>query len=148
MRLRLAKAILGSKAKDFIKSLNSVSDGWGSSANVNDYLTKSDQLTANVGWCFAANDAIAEPTAAVKLKLYKKLKNGKREEIIEHELLTLLDSPNLGHTGEMRHSCRSAWGLPAAIRDRGGELPRRPGSPGPRREVRFARRQRHSHPQP
>src|SRR5690242_16623764 len=103
LRLRLAKAILGTKAKDFIPSLASLNDGWGPGAaptSLNDYVTKSDQLTANIGWCFAANNAIADPTAAVPLKLYKKLKNGKREEIIDHEILELLRSPNLAHTGE------------------------------------------------
>lgn len=72
----------------------------GASANVNDYVSKSDQLAANAGWCFTANNAIAEPTAAVPLKLYKKLKDGKREEILDHEILELLHSPNAAHTGE------------------------------------------------
>jgi HK97 family phage portal protein len=105
IRLRLAKAILGSHAKDFIPPLSSF-DGYSSglSGRLNDYVTKSDQLKANLGWCFAANNAIADPTAAVELKLYRKLKNGKREEIIEHELLDLLDAPNAAHTGEqLRH---------------------------------------------
>lgn len=105
IRLRLAKAILGSHAKDFIPPLSSF-DGYSSglSGRLNDYVTKSDQLKANLGWCFAANNAIADPTAAVEIKLYRKLKNGKREEVIEHELLDLLDAPNAAHTGEqLRH---------------------------------------------
>jgi HK97 family phage portal protein len=102
-RLRLAKVILGSKAKEYIPSLNSLYDGWGygsTGAPLNDYVGKSEQLQANLGWCFAANNAIVEPTAAVELKLYRKTKSGKREEIIEHELLDLLDNPNNAHTGE------------------------------------------------
>ena len=60
---------------------------------LNDYTGKNEQLEANLGWCFAANNAIVEPTAAVELKLYRKTKGGKREEILEHELLDLLDNP-------------------------------------------------------
>jgi hypothetical protein len=95
-RLRLAKAILGSKAKEYIPSLGSIYDGWGygsTSTPLNDYTGKNEQLEANLGWCFAANNAIAQPTAAVELKLYRKSKSGKREEVLEHELLELLDNP-------------------------------------------------------
>ena len=80
-RLRLAKVILGSKAKEYIPSLNSLYDGWGygsTGAPLNDYIGKNEQLQANLGWCFAANNAIVEPTAAVELKLYRKTKDGKR----------------------------------------------------------------------
>src|SRR5215217_6248725 len=100
LRLRLAKAILGSKAKEYIPSLSSLYDGWGygaTGAPLNDYVSMGAQLDANLGWCFAANNAIAEPTAAVELKLYRKSK-GKREEIPEHELLELLANPNNAHT--------------------------------------------------
>jgi hypothetical protein len=105
IRLRLARAILGRHAKEFIPPL-SFYDRFGSgfSGRLNDYRSKAEQLEANLGWCFAANNAIADPTAAVELKLYRKKNNGKREEIIEHELLDLLDAPNLAHTGEqLRH---------------------------------------------
>src|SRR3954469_14460278 len=101
LRLRLAKAIAGSRVKEFIPPLlNDDLAGWGSPGRLNNYVTKRDQLTANLGWCFAANNAIVEPTASVKLKLYRKTKGGQREEIMEHELLELLDNPNLAHTGE------------------------------------------------
>src|SRR6476660_5586587 len=105
LRLRLAKAILGSHAKEFIPALSPFEGaGFGAGGRTNDYATKQEQLKANLGWCFAANNAIADPTAAVELRLYRKLKDGKREEIIEHELLDLLDAPNLAHTGEqLRH---------------------------------------------
>src|SRR4051794_15068319 len=100
-RLRLAKAIAGTRAKEFIPPLlNDDLAGWGSPGGLNNYVTKQSQLAANLGWCFAANNAIVEPTASVKLKLYRKTKAGKREEIVEHELLELLDNPNLAHTGE------------------------------------------------
>ena len=105
LRLRLARAILGRHAKEFIPPL-SYWDRFGSGygGRLNDYRTKAEQLEANLGWCFAANNAIADPTAAVELKLYRKTKSGKREEIVEHELLDLLDAPNLAHTGEqLRH---------------------------------------------
>ena len=101
LRLRLGRAILGSKAKDFIPPL-SYFDGWNPSVSgrINEYVSKRDQLTANPGWCFAANNAIVEPRAAVPLKLYRKGTNGKRTELIGHELLDLLDNPNLAHIGE------------------------------------------------
>lgn len=106
LRLRLAKAILGTHAKEFIPALNPV-DGvsyGGLNGRLNNYSSKQDQLKANLGWCFAANNAIADPTAAVELKLYRRQKDGDREEIKEHELLDLLDAPNFVHTGEqLRH---------------------------------------------
>ncbi|SDO89763.1 phage portal protein, HK97 family [Nakamurella panacisegetis] len=78
--------------------------GLGGSGRLNSYSTKQDQLAANLGWCFAANSAIVDPTAAVELKLYKIKKDGDREEVKEHEILDLLDNPNNVHTGEqMRH---------------------------------------------
>lgn len=102
LRLRLAKAILGSHAKEYIPSLSSIFDGWGTDATgrLKHYRTKSEQLDANVGWCFTANNAIAEPTAAVEIKLYRRKKDGDREEIKEHEILELIAEPNLVHTGE------------------------------------------------
>ncbi len=101
IRLRLAKAILGNRAKEFIPSL-SYFDGFGGGVgpNLNDYVTKREQLKANLGWCYAANSAIVEPTASVRLKLYRRQRGGKREEIVEHELLELLQNPNRAHTGE------------------------------------------------
>ena len=73
IRLRLARAILGRHAKDFIPPL-SYFDRFGSgfAGQLNDYRSKSEQLDANIGWCFAANNAIVEPSAAVKLKLYRR----------------------------------------------------------------------------
>jgi len=111
-RLRLAKAILGSKAKEYIPSLSSIYDGWGygsTAAPLNDYVSMGAQLEANLGWCFAANNAIVEPAAAVELKLYRKTNGGKREEIVEHELLDLLDNPNNAHTGEQLRSLHFSY---------------------------------------
>jgi HK97 family phage portal protein len=104
-RLRIAKAILGTHAKDFIPPLlNDGFDSLGGAGRLNEYSTKQAQLAANLGWCFAANNAIADPTAAVELKLFRIAKNGDREEVKEHELLDLIDAPNLAHTGEqLRH---------------------------------------------
>jgi HK97 family phage portal protein len=101
-RQRLAKAILGSKHKEFIPALDPIGDGvsFGGTGRLNDYATKLDQMQANIGWCFVANTAIADPCAAVEIKLYKKNKDGTRDEIKEHEILDLLDSPNAAHTGE------------------------------------------------
>lgn len=94
IRLRLAKAILGKHAKDFIPPL-SFFDRPGYTGTLNDYRTKAEQLEANLGWCFAANNAIAEPTAAVKLKLTRMTKGGEREEIVDHEILSCLSGRTL-----------------------------------------------------
>lgn len=126
IRLRLAKAILGGKAKEFIPSL-SYWDGYGGgvAGRFNDYLTARDQLSANVGWCFAANNAIVETAAAVELKLYRKRRDGKREEILQHELLDLLDKPNNAHTGEQMRGLHFTYmnfigEAYVYMRDRGG----------------------------
>lgn len=101
LRLRLAKTILGSRAKEFIPALNP--DGgvfYGAAGRLKDYASKQEQIEANIGWSFAANNAIVEPSASVQFKLYKKQKDGDREEIKTHEILDLLDAPNFVHTGE------------------------------------------------
>lgn len=109
-RLRLAKTanrlILGAHAKEFIPALNP--DGgtfFGGEGRLNDYASKQAQLEANLGWSFTANNSIADPTAAVEIKLFRKKKDGDREEITNPadpaaEILTLLDAPNFVHTGE------------------------------------------------
>lgn len=101
LRLRIAKAVLGSKAKAYIPNLASEDfirsdDG----SRLKNYFSKADKLTANIGWAYAANTAIVEACAAVELKLYRKDAKGNREEVTDHELLDLLDSPNFAHTGE------------------------------------------------
>lgn len=101
IRQRIARRILGTQTKDFVQALSPL-DGWSlnGTGRLQQYWDKASQMSANVGWCFVANSAIADPTAAVKLKLYFKKKDGDREEVIEHELLELLATPNLVHTGE------------------------------------------------
>jgi hypothetical protein len=101
LRLRLARAILGRHAKEFIPSL-APDEGllFGPTGRINDYKSKPAQLSANLGWSFTANNTIVEPTAAVELKLYRRSKGGKREEIFEHELLQMFEDPNRAHTGE------------------------------------------------
>lgn len=59
----------------------------------NDYKTKPAQIKANLGWVYAANNFISEAFAGVEWQLTKTLKNGDKETITEHPLLTLLDSP-------------------------------------------------------
>lgn len=103
LRQRLAGFIAGTN-KDFIPSLNPISGvnmpGSMFGGRLNSYSSKVDQIQALTGWVFAANSAIADPTAAVELKLYRKLKDGDREEITDHEILDLIDRPNMVHTGE------------------------------------------------
>ncbi len=72
----------------------------GAPGRLNNYDTKISQMSANIGWCFAANTAIVDSCSAVPIKLYRKKKDGDREEIKDHELLDLLNSPNNVHTGE------------------------------------------------
>ncbi len=101
LRLRLASAILGSRAKEYIPALSPF-DGmsFDGAGRLNQYDTKQAQIAANIGWCFAANTAIVDTCSAIAIKLYKKKKDGDREEITEHEILDLLETPNLAHTGE------------------------------------------------
>lgn len=105
-RVGLAKAILGRNSKAFIPSLSptgGVRFPGGSSGRINSYDTKPDQLAALKGWVFAANSAIADPCAAVELKLYRKKDDGDREEVTtgeDMEILDLLSNPNMIHTGE------------------------------------------------
>lgn len=102
-RLRLASAILG-KQKSIIPALNPVEGvnmpGSLFGGRVTDFSNKTDQIAALTGWVFAANSAIAEPAAAVEIKLFRKMKNGDREEITNHEILDLINAPNAVHTGE------------------------------------------------
>lgn len=102
-RQRLGAAIAGATRKSFIPALNPFDDeysgGWGS-GRTNDFKSKPDQITANVGWSFAANKAIAEACAAVELELYKIKSDGDREQIFDHPILDLLNGPNAAHTGE------------------------------------------------
>lgn len=66
----------------------------GTGIRLKTFATKDEQLSANVGWAYAANQAIADEASAVKIRLYKKLPDGDREEIFEHELLSLIKKPN------------------------------------------------------
>jgi hypothetical protein len=104
LRFRIARTLLGSKAKEFIPPLG-LWDGIGFDAQgrLKQYTTKPEQLAANMSWVYAANTSIADPCAAVPLKLWRRKKDGDREEITngdELELLTLLYEPNLAHAGE------------------------------------------------
>lgn len=102
LRLRLANFIAGNaRQKEFVQPLSPL-DGWSlnGTGRMHQFTTAPEQLGANLGWVFAANKAIADPAAAVQFKLYHRRKDGDREEITEHELLDLLNGPNLAHTGE------------------------------------------------
>lgn len=97
----IGRAIAGSSQKSFVPSLDPFDgDLFGGTSRSHDYKSKPDQITANVGWSFAANSAIAQPASRVKFKLYQRKADGEREEIFDHEILKLLDNPNLAHTGE------------------------------------------------
>lgn len=93
--------VIGNR-KAFIPPLSNFDFGWGSGASgrLRDFKTKPEQIKANLGWVFAANNAIAEACAAVPLVLYKVAPNGDRTEIRQHEILDLLSTPNFAYTGE------------------------------------------------
>ena len=107
LRVKLAKVILGDKAKDFIPALNPNGDGliWPGSGGdgLKSYNNKVDQLGANLGWSFAANRAIVDQAAAIELKAYRRNKDGELEEADDDRakaVLDLLSNPNNMHTGE------------------------------------------------
>ena len=104
LRQRIGLKLLGgSTEKAFVPPLSPDDGGMGLGrlARTNDYTAMDDQLAANVGWVFAANDAICEPASSIKLKLFKVQKDGDREEIMDHEILRLLEDPNAVHTGQL-----------------------------------------------
>ena len=101
-RAHVANAVLGGHRKEYIRALAPI-DGmevFSDDLNIKEYTTKAEQLSANVGWCFAANTAIADAAAAVEIKLYRRNKKGDREEVTDHELHGLLEAPNAVHSGE------------------------------------------------
>lgn len=99
LRVRLGNALLGAKQKDYIPPLTPF-DGMSDLGGLNQYTSKWEQISANIGWSYAANTAIADPCAAVKIQLFRRKSDGDREEITEHEILDLIDNPNAVHTGE------------------------------------------------
>lgn len=81
LRLKIVIAILGGRAKEFIPPISGF-NGWSfGGRRLNNYTDKRSQLEANVGWCFTANNAILDPTAAVPLKLKRVKKDGEREDV-------------------------------------------------------------------
>lgn len=99
LRVRLAARILG-KDKAFIPHLSNTLDVFDPGNPLREYRTKHEAITANIGWAFTANDAIARPAARIELKLYRKQKDGDKEEIVEHPVLDLLRRPNGALTGK------------------------------------------------
>ena len=113
LQQRLRIAFTG-ETKAFIPPLPDI-DGLDSSAPLATFETKTEQLRKNIGWVFAANSAIVDDVAAVPLKLYRKKKDGDREEILEHEILDLINKePSLVHDGEsmrvLLHTYRNLTG--------------------------------------
>ena len=100
---RISAAFHILRTKDFIPPLSQF-DGFSlGGGRLNNFTDKRSQLEANVGWCYTANTAIVDPTAAVELKLVRKMKDGDTEDVTDGpamEIMELLDSPNLMHTGE------------------------------------------------
>lgn len=96
------RAISPTNNKAFIPSLSSLDTFWGVGIGnrLKGFKLKPEQVRANVGWVFAANNAIVEACAAVPLTLYQKKKDGDREQIFMHEILDLFNTPNAAHTGE------------------------------------------------
>ena len=87
---RFNRAVRTFRQKQFIPSLSAFDESFDGNG-LQDFRTKAEQMSANIGWCYAANSAIADACAAVEIKLYRKTKKGDREEVPEHEILGLLD---------------------------------------------------------
>lgn len=100
-RVRLAARLLG-RDKAFIPHLSNTLDFYDLGGNrIKDYKSKGEAITANVGWAFAANDAIARPMARVRLVLYKVDGKGNRIELPEtHDVMKLLRKPNAATKGK------------------------------------------------
>jgi HK97 family phage portal protein len=97
----LGAAPAGQRTKAFVPPLSMFdSMAYGIGGRIKEYRTKPEQLRANLGWVFAANSIVAEACAAAELVLYRIKPDGDKEEVPEHEILDLLDAPNLAYTGE------------------------------------------------
>ena len=91
-----------SRVKSFFSGVNQMQDisnllvgDVGENITVEEYKDKKSQLLANVGWVYAANQVIADDCSAVRLKLMHKMADGDEEEVYSHEVLDLLDDPNM-----------------------------------------------------
>ena len=91
-----------SRVKSFFSGVNQMQDisnllvgDVGDNITVAEYKDKRAQLMANVGWVYAANQVIADDCSAVRLKLMHKMTDGDEEEVYSHEVLDLLDDPNM-----------------------------------------------------
>ena len=91
-----------SRVKSFFSGVNQMQDisnllvgDVGENITVAEYKDKKSQLMANIGWVYAANQVIADDCSAVRLKLMHKMDDGDEEEVYSHEVLDLLDDPNM-----------------------------------------------------
>lgn len=91
-----------SRVKSFFSGVNQMQDisnllvgDVGENITVEEYKDKKSQLMANIGWVYAANQVIADDCSAVRLKLMHKMADGDEEEVYSHEVLDLLDDPNM-----------------------------------------------------
>lgn len=93
LRYKLAARLLG-RGKAFIPHLSNTLELFDGGGTLKNYRTKSEAITANLGWAFTANDAIARPAARVELVLYRRDKKGDRTQLFDHEVLDLIQRPN------------------------------------------------------
>lgn len=105
LRIRLAKALLGSSAKSFVPPLFDDREfpGGGPGAPLRTYASKREQLAANVGLSYTANNAITEAASAIQLKIGRRNNDGDIEEAFDkkaEELRELIANPNNVHSGE------------------------------------------------
>lgn len=106
IRLQAARQLIfnGAVKKDYVPALSPL-DGWPDmSGRLKSYLNKGEQLGANVGLCYTANNAITEVASAVQLKAGRRnKKTGEIEEAFDDRALQLMDlinNPNNIHSGE------------------------------------------------
>ena len=115
------------QTKDYLPQLPSDRQDFGDgAAPLPVFNTKTEQLQKNIGWVFAANSAIVDDVAAVKMRLYRKMKNGDREEIIDHDILDLINKdPSAALDGEtmraLLHTYRNLTGEAFLLMTRDGE---------------------------
>lgn len=102
------------RLKSFFNGVNHAQDitgfltgdeGSGDGLITTEYKDKSSQLQANLGWVYAANQVIADDCSAVKLKLMHVMQDGDYEEVFNHEILSLIEDPNIIITA------RQLWNL-------------------------------------
>jgi HK97 family phage portal protein len=96
--------------KDFVSESDYQFGNMWKFSKIREYTTKEEQVTADKGWFFKANDRIASACASIDLKLMYKQPDGDLEEQTSGELydrvMELMEQPNRQITGT---AMRKLW---------------------------------------